>query len=144
MGFLYPRYKMYELKIHRGVMCHDSEEWCKIWRGIDLPFQNWREEFDKFWPEHSKVQKICTLIGSFRKKYIMFELKKVQRSYVSWHWRMMQNLKRNWHVVLKLTWVIWRISTWPLESLKNLHFNGLLLNKVYNVWAKKTQKSYVW
>ena len=24
-----------------------------------------------------------------------------------------------------------------LKNLKNLHFNGLLLNKVYNVWAKK-------
>ena len=24
-----------------------------------------------------------------------------------------------------------------LENLKNLHCNGLLLNEVYNVWAKK-------
>ena len=37
-----------ELKIHRGFMCHDNEEWCKIWRGIDLSFQNWHEEFDKY------------------------------------------------------------------------------------------------
>ena len=29
-------------------------------------------------------------------------------------------------------------------SLKNLHFNGLLLTKLYNVWAKKVQRSYVW
>ena len=27
---------------------------------------------------------------------------------------------------------------------KNLHFNGLLLTKVYNVWAKKVQRSFVW
>ena len=26
---------------------------------------------------------------------------------------------------------------------QNLHFNGLLLNKVYNVSSKKAQKSYV-
>ena len=32
----------------------------------------------------------------------------------------------------------WRIFTRALENLKNLHFNGLLLNKVYNVWAKKS------
>ena len=57
-------------------MCHDSEEWCKIWRGIDLSFQNWHEEFDEFWPEHSKVSKILTLMGSFWTKYVMFELKK--------------------------------------------------------------------
>ena len=54
-------------------MCHDNEEWCKIWRGIDLSFQNWHEKFDKFWPEHSKV---CILMGSFWTKYVMFELKK--------------------------------------------------------------------
>ena len=40
MGFFYPKQKMYELKICRGVTCHDNEERCKIWRGIDLSFQN--------------------------------------------------------------------------------------------------------
>ena len=73
----YLKLKMYELKIYRGVMCHDNEEWCKNWRGIDLSVQNWHEEFDKFWPEHSKISKSCTLIGCFWPKYIMFELKKV-------------------------------------------------------------------
>ena len=57
---------------------------------------------------------------------------------------MMQYLRRNWFTVSKSTWAIWRILTQVLKSLKNLHFNGLLLNKVYNVWAKKVQKSYVW
>ena len=42
-------------------------------------------------------------------------------------------------VVSKLTWEIWRILTQALKSLKNLHFNGLLLTKVFNVWAKKVQ-----
>ena len=28
-------------------MRHGNKEWCKIWRGIDLSFQNWHEEFDK-------------------------------------------------------------------------------------------------
>ena len=53
------------------------QEWYKIWRGIDLSVQNWHEEFDKFWPEHSKISKICTLMGFFWTKYIIFELKKV-------------------------------------------------------------------
>ena len=60
----------------------------------------------------------------------------VQRSYVSWHWRMMQNLKRNGLSVSTLTWGIRRILTQALESLNNLHFNGLFLTKVYNAWAK--------
>ena len=56
-------------------------------------------------------------------------------SYVSW--RMVHILKRNWQVSSKLTWGIWRILTRTLKNLKNLHFYGLLLNKVY-VWTKKS------
>ena len=47
---------------------------CRIGGGIDLSFQNWHEEFDKFWPEQSNVSKICTSLGFFWPKYIMFEL----------------------------------------------------------------------
>ena len=73
MGFFYPKY---ELEIYRGVICHDNEKRCKIGRGIDLSFQNWREDFDEFWPEHSNISKLCTLMRSFWSKYITFELKK--------------------------------------------------------------------
>ena len=66
---------MYELEIYRGGLCHDNEEWCKYWGGIYLSFQNSHEEFNKFWPEHSKISKICALMGFFWTKYIMFELK---------------------------------------------------------------------
>ena len=76
-------------------------------------------------------------------KVYIVPAKKVNRSYLSWLWRVMQNLKRNWLVVSKLTWGIWRILTRALESLKNVHFNRLLLSKVYIVWAKKVQRSYL-
>ena len=33
---------------------------------------------------------------------------------------------------------------WALKSLKNFHCNGLLLSKVYIVWATKVQRSYLW
>ena len=66
---------MCDLKIHRGFMCQDNEQWCKIWREIDLPFQNWHDEFEENSPEHSKVSKICTLMGSFWTNYFMFQLK---------------------------------------------------------------------
>ena len=74
MGSFYPKLKMHELKIYNGVLCHDSKEWYQI---FDLPVQKWHEEFDKFWPEHSRISKICTLVDCFSPKYIMFELKKV-------------------------------------------------------------------
>ena len=60
---------MYEFKNCREVMCHENDQWWKIWRGTYLSVQNWHEEFHEFWP-------------------------------------------------------------WALENLKNLLFNGLLLNKV--------------
>ena len=30
MGHFYPKQKMYGLKIHKGVMCYDIDERCKI------------------------------------------------------------------------------------------------------------------
>ena len=61
-------------------------------------------------------------------------------SYVSWPWRMMLKLKRNWLVGSKVTWGIWQILTQALKNLKNLHFNRLLLTKASNVWAKKSRE----
>ena len=45
---------------------------------MDLSLQNWRKEFDKFWPEQSKVSKMFSSTGSFWEKYILFEKKKEQ------------------------------------------------------------------
>ena len=47
-SFFEPKYILVELKEYRGVIFHETDKWCKIWRGIDLSFQNWHEEFDKF------------------------------------------------------------------------------------------------
>ena len=76
------KYLMFALKKYRGVIFHDTEGWriwwifaeegYKIWKGIDSSFQNWYNEFDKFWPEHSKVSKIFNLMGSLWAKYILF------------------------------------------------------------------------
>ena len=76
MGSFRVKYLLFELKKYRGVIFHETEQVYKIWRGIDLSFWNWCKEFDKFWPEHSKVSKVFTLMGSFWAKYILFELKK--------------------------------------------------------------------
>ena len=59
MRLFYPKNKMYELKTYRGVMRHDNGEWCKIWRGIDLSFQNWQEESDEFWPSTEMPRKFA-------------------------------------------------------------------------------------
>ena len=57
------KYILLELKKYTGVIFHETEGY-KIWGEIDSPFQNRHNEFDKLWPESSKVSKIFTLIGS--------------------------------------------------------------------------------
>ena len=44
--------------------------------------------------------------------------KQVLRIYISWYWRVMQNLKKNWFVVWKMTWEIWQIFIRTLQSVK--------------------------
>ena len=48
MDSFWAKYKLFELKKYRGVIFHETEEGCKIWRGVDLLFQTWHKEFDKF------------------------------------------------------------------------------------------------
>ena len=102
MAYFCLKLEMYELKIN-GSLCHDNEEWYKIWRGIDLSVQNWHEEFDEFWPEHSKISKICTLMGFFWTKYIMFDLKKYMgvmfdgTEYWNKVWRKPDMCFQKWH-----------------------------------------------
>ena len=89
---------------------------------------------------HVKFHQVSTLICSFCWKYIILA-KKVQKSYISWHWRAMLNLKKKWFVVSQIT-RIWSVLIRALESLKNFYFDWFPLCKAYNVWPKKVQKSY--
>ena len=57
MGSFWAKYILFELKKYRGVISHDTEEWCKIWWKTYLLLEKWHEEFGKFSPEHSKVSK---------------------------------------------------------------------------------------
>ena len=55
---------------------------------------------------------------------LLTSAKKVQRSYASWYWRVMQNLKKNRFVSkMRKTW--W-ISILVLKGLQNLHFDWCL------------------
>ena len=62
-------------KKYRGVISHDIQDWCKIWRKTDPLFQKW-QQFGKNWPEHLKFYKTSTFICSYCAKYLMFDLKK--------------------------------------------------------------------
>ena len=69
------KYIKFSLKKYRRVISHDPKYWCKIWRKTELLFQK-RQQFGKIWTEHSKISKVCTFIGSYCAKYLMFNLKR--------------------------------------------------------------------
>ena len=128
MGFFCPKLKMHELKIYWGVMCHENEEWCKNWRGIDFSVQNWHEQFDKFWFKHSKISKICTLMGCLWPKYIMFDLKKYRgvmfdgTEYWCKIWRKtdfcFSKMTRNLRNFCQSTWKSQNLDFWILLNSK--------------------------
>ena len=133
MGSFWTKHILFELKKYRGVVFHDTEEWYKIWSGINLSFQNWHEEFDKFWLEHLKVSKIFTLMGSFWTKYILFELKKyrgvISHDIEEWCkiWRKLTCCLENDRNLANFHQSTWKCQNW--------NFDGILLSKVENVWA---------
>ena len=70
----------------------DFEKTCG---GTDLCSEKWHEEFAEFWPNTRKSQNV-----QFNGLLLT---KKLQRSYVSWQWRVIQYLKKNWLAVGKIT-----------------------------------------
>ena len=68
MGSFWTKHIMFELKKYRAFMFDSTEDWCKIWRKIDLRLPKWHEEFGNFSLKHLKNLKIETLMGSFYSK----------------------------------------------------------------------------
>ena len=155
MGSCWAKHILFELKKYRGIIFHETEEGYKIWRGIDLSFQNWHKEFDKFWPEHSKVSKIFILMDSFWAKYILFEVKKYRG--IIFHeteerykiWRGIDLLFQNWHKEFDKFWPehlkVSKVSTlmgsfsakYILFELKN--YRGVIFHENeggYNTWSR--------
>ena len=130
-------------KKYRGMIFLGTREWFKIWNKTNLWFGKYMRNLANFHQSTWKSQN-WDFDGILLSKVENVWTENLQGSYVSWQLKMMQKSKRNWLVNSKLTWGIWRSLTRALENLKNLHFNGLPLTKVYNVWPKKVQGSYVW
>ena len=96
------KYITFDLKRYRGVIFHDTEVPRNIWRKTDLWFGKWHTRFSKFSPEHLEVSKLGFDVILLSKVENVWA-KTLHRSYMQWHWRMTNNLKRNWLVVSKLT-----------------------------------------
>ena len=107
-----------------------------LWK-TDLWFGKWHGEFGKFSPDHLKVWKFGRWWDPFVKSRKRLSLKFTRQ------WRMMQNLKKNWLDISKLTG-IWRILTLTLWKSETYALKLDLLTTGYNVWAKKsTEELYL-
>ena len=96
IGCFCPKHIKIQVKTYRRAMFYDNEQWCKVWSKTDsLVSKNDMKNLVNFHPTAQK-SKIFTSMGYFCPKYMRFELKKIQRSYLSWHWTVMQNLNKPW------------------------------------------------
>ena len=63
----------------------------------------------------------------------------MKKSYLSWHWRLAQNLKKNWLVVCKMTAGIWQFLTGAPKSLKIGTLMGFFYPK-YKIYELKVYR----
>ena len=85
-----------------------------------------------------KNLKICNLMSPFCPKHNA-SARKFQRNYVSWYWRLMQNLSENWFVARKMTrnLVNFHASSWKSEDL---HLMGSFCRKHKKSSMKQCRK----
>ena len=102
MGYFCPKYIRYELKKYRGVIFHDTEQWCKIWINLDLLVSIMAWGIGWTFIRALKSENLY-FDGVLLYKAYNVSARKCQRNYVSWHWKVMQNLKENWLVAWKMT-----------------------------------------
>ena len=86
---------VWDKKKYRGVIFRDTEQWYKIWINLDLVVSKLAWWILWTFNKALKNLKICNLMGSFCPKRNA-SARKFQRNYVSWHWKLMQNLSENW------------------------------------------------
>ena len=73
-SYFCPKCMRFKLKKYRGVIFHDTEQWCKIWINPDLVVSKMAWRIGWTFTRVLKSLKNCTLMGCFRPKHIMFQL----------------------------------------------------------------------
>ena len=94
---------------------------------------------------HATTQKFqnFTSMGYFCPKYMRFELKKILRSYLSWHWAAMKNLNKHWPCGFKSGIRNWVNLHYSAQKSEKLYIDELFLSKGYfqlenfqKIWPK--------
>ena len=84
MCYFCPKYTRFQLKKCRLFIFHDTEVVQNLNKFWPCGFKNGIIIWMNF---HQSTQNLknCTMMGPFCKKHLMFQVKKFQRNYVSWH-----------------------------------------------------------
>ena len=109
-----PKDKMLQLENFRGIICLGIEGWCKVLNKTDLWLQKWHKVVN-FHASKKKSQNLHFHWIHLSKAYKNLD-GKIQKSYVSWHFRAMQSFLKRWIFIPKKTWEIQWILTQPLKS----------------------------
>ena len=129
MGFFCPKYIRFELKNYGGVIFHDTEQWWKIWMKLDRVVSKLALRIA--WTFIRTKSKKLYIHGLFLSKKCNVSARKSHTNYVSWYWRVIQNIKKNWLVTWKM-----------IKNLVNFHVSSPESPKS-KVLDEKAQKSYV-
>ena len=97
-------------------MCHDTEELCKIWTWIDLSVQNWNNELDKFWPEHSEILKNLHFNGLLWTEVYNVWAKKSLEELCLISQKTDAKFEGKWIVLSKTTSRLWHIFVYRLKN----------------------------
>ena len=84
--------------------------------------------------------KFGTLMGWFCPNHLTFQLKKVMKSCLSWQWRVMQSLKKNW---LAVSYEDFGEISPNHSKVWETFSKETLLSKIYKVSAPKIHGSYL-
>ena len=129
MGYFCPKYMRFELTFIRGPKSLKIVHWCDLFvqsiycfseelcvmtlkgvakfkRKLTCSLKNYIRNLVNFHASGWKTENLHFDWIRLSKAYIYLD-EKVQKSYVSCHWRVTQSLKKNWLLVPKLTWEIW-------------------------------------
>ena len=105
------------MKKYRTVNSHNTEVCAKFEEKLTVGSKNDMRHLVNFNVSSGKSEDLYfdVLLFSIANKV---PAKKVQKNFLSWHWKKFQTLKKNWLFVWNTTWEIWRTLIQAVELLK--------------------------
>ena len=119
------------MKKYRRVISHDNDECAKFEEKLALGSKN----------DMTNLVNFNMLLWLIAYKV---SAKKVRIGYLSWHWRVIQTLKKNLLFVWKMRWIIWGILTRALENLKMCTLMGYFCQRYVMFELKKYRQVVPW